>query len=141
MADKKVNLRVISPKTATDRRPYKLQKDADMVILRCITGDLGILTGRMPCSMVLGAGILRILDDGKEYRMAVIGGVAHVQGDIVTVLTDTALLPKDIDERSLIQEISQLEARVNSEGNLEVKNRLKEELKGLRIQLEVAITS
>ena len=138
MAHKKVNLRVIAPKTATDRKPYKLQKDADMVILRCITGDLGILSGRMPCSMVLGSGILRILDEGKEFRMAVIGGVAHVKDDIVTVLTDTALLPKDLDERGLMQEVASLEARVNSETDLKVKNGLKEELKGLRVQLEVA---
>ena len=138
MAHKKVNLRVIAPKTATDRKPYKLQKDADMVILRCITGDLGILCGRMPCSMVLGNGILRILDEGKEFRMAIMGGVAHVKDDIVTVLTETALLPNDIDERSLMQEVSSLEAKVNSEGDLRKKNELKEELKGLRVQLEVA---
>ena len=137
MADEKINLRVISPKTATDRRPYKLQKDADMVIFRCSTGDLGILSGRMPCSMVLGAGVLRILDDGKEFRMAVVGGVAHVQNDIVTVLSDTALLPKDIDAGSLKIEIGELERKINAESDLEVRNRLKEDLKGLRVQCEV----
>ena len=138
MADKKVNLRVISPHTATDKRPFKLQKDADMVILRCTTGDLGVLTGRMPCSMVLGTGVLRILDAGKEFRMAVMGGVAHVQDDVVTVLSDLALLPNDIDQDEVSLKIKNLEQQIAGVNDLTEKDRLKSELKGLRIQYEVA---
>jgi F0F1-type ATP synthase epsilon subunit len=41
--EKKVELRVIAPTMATDKSPYKFQKAVDMVIMRCSTGDMGIL--------------------------------------------------------------------------------------------------
>ena len=138
MTDRKLNLRVISPRTATDKRPYKLQKDSDLVILRCISGDLGILVGRMPCTMVLGSGILRSINDGKEYFMAIIGGVAHVNDDIVTVLTDNALFPQDIDQDEVSSQISDLQAKIEATTDLTTKNSLKSDLHDLRIQLEVA---
>ena len=138
MADRKLNLRVISPRSATDKRPYKLQKDSDLVIMRCITGDLGVLVGRMPCTMVLGSGILRSINDGKEYFMAIIGGVAHVSDDVVTVLTDTALFPNEIDESEIRSQISDLQAKIAEESDLTVKDGLKSDLYDLKIQLEVA---
>ena len=90
MADKKLELRVIAP-TATESKelaPYKKGVSVDMVIMRCTTGDLGVLPGRMPCSMVLGTGDLRIFDNGNERRVAISGGVASVSNDVVTILTD-----------------------------------------------------
>ena len=138
MADRKLTLRVISPRTATDRKPYKLQKDSDLVILRCITGDLGILVGRMPATMVLGSGILRSINDGKEYVMAIIGGVAHVSDDVVTVLTDTALFPQEIDRADIESQISVLQEKINETSDLTIKNGLKSDLYSLRIKLEVS---
>ena len=138
MADRKLKLRVISPRTATDKRPYKLQKDSDLVILRCTTGDLGILVGRMPCTMILGSGVLRSINDGKEYHMAIIGGVAHVSDDEVTVLTDNALFPNEIDESEIRSQISDLQAKIDVTSDLTIKNGLKSDLYDLRVQLEVA---
>ena len=138
MAERKLNLRVISPRTATDRKPYKLQKDSDLVILRCITGDLGILVGRMPCTMVLGSGILRSINDGKEYSMAIIGGVAHVSDDVVTVLTDNALFPNEIDQSEIKAQIDNLQSKIDGTDDLNIKNDLKSDLYDLKIQLEVA---
>ena len=138
MADKKVNLRVISPHSATDKRPYKLQKDADMVILRCTTGDLGIMYGRMPCSMVLGAGVLRILDAGKEFKMAVIGGVAYYEDNIVTVMSDVAMLANDIDRDEVVREIRDIENGLPTEQDVEAKRKSEEKLKELRVFLQVA---
>ena len=138
MADRKLNLRVISPRTATDKKPYRLKKESEMVILRCKTGDLGILVGRMPCTMVLGSGILRSFNEGKEYFMAIMGGVAHVQNDIVTVLTDTALFPQEIDQNEVSSQISDLEAKIKEAEDLVLKERLRADLRGLKIQLEVA---
>ena len=138
MAERKLNLRVISPRTATDKRPYKLQKESEMVILRCKTGDLGILVGRMPCTMVLGSGILRSFDEGKEYFMAIMGGVAHVQNDVVTVLTDTALFPQEIDQDEVKSQISEMEEKIKDTADLALKDSLRADLRGLRVQLEVA---
>jgi len=85
MADKKLELRIIAPSMSLEKN---LPKFADMVVVHCITGELGILPGRMPCAMVLGKGALRIHEGEMEYRMRIDGGIASVSGDVVTVLTN-----------------------------------------------------
>ena len=87
MADRKIELKIISPGQVIDKR---VPKKADMVIMRCLTGDLGVLPGRMPCSMALGTGLLRILNEGDEKKLNISGGIASVSNDVVTVLTETA---------------------------------------------------
>ena len=91
MADKKLELRIISPGQEIDSH---VPTTADMIILRCTTGDLGVLPGRTPCTMVLAAGDLRIINDGAEHRLTIDGGVASVERDVVTVLTEAAVLER-----------------------------------------------
>ena len=85
MADKKLELRIIAPGMTLKKKPPTL---ADMVVVHCITGELGILPGRMPCSMVLGKGSLRVHEGEREYRMKIDGGIASVSNDVVTVLSN-----------------------------------------------------
>lgn len=91
-AEKKLKLRVIESTMTPSKSPYKYENDVDMVILRCATGDLGILPGRVPCTMVLGDGVLRAYQGDVIDRLGVMGGIAHVSDDIVTVLSDTVSL-------------------------------------------------
>ena len=88
----------------------KFDKSVDMVIMRCISedmgkrsavGDLGVLPGHMPLSAVLGISPLRILDEsfeGGQNIMAVYGGVVTVKDDDVTIMTEMALWPDEIDK-------------------------------------------
>jgi F-type H+-transporting ATPase subunit epsilon len=71
-----------------------------MVILRTVTGDRGFMHGHEPCSVVLDAGVMRILrgEGQEEYKLAVLGGVAQIEDNIVTVLTETAEWPEEIDK-------------------------------------------
>jgi len=85
MAEKKLELKIISPGQPIHK---KIPKLADMVIMRCTTGDLGVLPGRSPCSLVLGEGVMRIINEGKEVNVNIGGGVANVSGDVVTVLSE-----------------------------------------------------
>ena len=84
----------------------KLDEPVDMVISRCITedmgprsavGDLGILPGHMPLQALLGISPLRIISDGTERMMAVFGGIIKVKDNVVTVVTERALWPEEID--------------------------------------------
>jgi len=86
MTDKKLELRIIAPGMSLEKKPPKF---ADMVIVHCKTGELGILPGRMPCSMVLGKGALRIHENETELRMKINGGIASVSNDVVTVLSNS----------------------------------------------------
>jgi len=91
MAKEKLRLKVATP----DKIKY--DREADMVIMRCITGDMGILPKHETCNAILDYGVLRILDDGEERRMAVFGGLAQVRDNIVTILANDAQWPEDID--------------------------------------------
>ena len=96
MADKKIEIYVITP-NATESEKYKFHGQAGMAVLRCLTGDMGILPGRVACSAILDNGILRILDDGEERKIMVYGGVFHFENDILTVLTQKALLSSEVN--------------------------------------------
>jgi len=91
MATGKVRLRVITPESV------KYDEDADMVIMRCTTGDMGILPKHEACSAILDYGVLRILNSREERRMAVFGGIAQVLDNVVTILANGAQWPEDID--------------------------------------------
>ena len=88
---KKVHLRILTP-SAT-----KVDEEVDMVIMRCTSGDMGVLPGHETYLCVLADGILRMLNRRRERRIAVFGGVVEVKDDVVTVLTEEAHWPGDID--------------------------------------------
>jgi len=96
MAEKKIDVFVITP-SATETEKYKFHGQADMVILRCLTGDMGILPMRVACAAILDDGPLRILDETGERTVMVYGGVFHFENDILTVLTQKALLPSEVE--------------------------------------------
>jgi F-type H+-transporting ATPase subunit epsilon len=87
----KLRLRIITPEKT------KYDSDVEMVIMRCMTGDMGILPKHEPCSATLDDGILRVIDSGEERRMAVFGGLVQVRDNVVTILTGDAQWPEDID--------------------------------------------
>src|ERR1700758_3628285 len=62
-------------------------------------GDLGILPRHAPLLTLLRPGEVRVrTPDGEEHHFFVGGGALEVQPSRVTVLADTALRAKDIDE-------------------------------------------
>lgn len=91
MATRKVRLRIITPEQ------IKVDEDVDRVIMRCTTGDMGILPGHEAYSTTLNYGVLRILAGGVERRIAVYGGLATIQNNVLTILTIGAEWPEDID--------------------------------------------
>lgn len=84
--------------TITTPRGIKFQERADMVIMRLIDGDMGVLPGHEPISAVLGDGILHIINDNWEAKLAVFGGLVEVNNQEVNIFTTIAQLPGEIDE-------------------------------------------
>ncbi|NLK39810.1 MAG: ATP synthase F1 subunit epsilon [Clostridiales bacterium] len=91
MKDKKLLLRIITP------RGKKVEQKADMLVMRCVGGDVGILPNHMPLSSPISDGILRIINGKEEQKMALFGGVVEVKNNIVTILTSIAQRPEEID--------------------------------------------
>jgi len=73
--------------------------EAKFVTLPGEAGELGILPGHAPLISRVRAGMVRISrTDGSEEDIFVAGGLLEVQPGVVTVLADTAVRSKDLDE-------------------------------------------
>ena len=69
-----------------------------MVICRTTDGEMAFLTGHAPFVGALGIAIVRIRQaDGTEQRAAVHGGFVEVRDNQVSILSDVAELPEQID--------------------------------------------
>lgn len=72
---------------------------ARFVALPGESGELGIYPRHTPLITRIKPGSVRIrLEDGQEEFVFVAGGILEVQPDCVTVLSDTAIRGKDLDE-------------------------------------------
>jgi F-type H+-transporting ATPase subunit epsilon len=73
--------------------------EAKFVALPGESGELGILPRHTPLITRIRPGAVRIeKDDGSEEFVFVAGGILEVQPNKVTVLADTAIRAKDLDE-------------------------------------------
>ena len=79
--------------------------DAEFVVLPGIMGELGIYPGHTPLLTQIKPGAVRIKMPGKadEELVFVQGGFLEVQPARVTVLADTAIRAKDLDEVSAME--------------------------------------
>lgn len=78
---------------------------AEFVVLPGEAGELGILPGHMPLMTRIkpGAVRLKIPNQTEEELIFVAGGVLEVQPGLVTVLADTAIRGKDLDEAKALE--------------------------------------
>ena len=128
----KLHLQIITPEQV------KLDENADMVIMRCTTGDMGILPGHMACSAILDYGVMRIMDGEAERRIAVFGGIAQVRNDHVFILANDAQWPEDIDQARAQREREQaMRLMRESEDQLEIQ-RNQVMMRRTLVQMEVS---
>ena len=72
----------------------------EFVVLPGEGGELGILPGHMPLMTRIRPGAVRLKLQGQEREelIFVAGGILEVQPGLVTVLADTAIRGRDLDE-------------------------------------------
>lgn len=71
---------------------------AEMVFAPLSTGEVGVLPRHAPLIARMKAGEVRVRTGTEELQFYVSGGVLEVQPHVVTVLADTAIRAKDMDE-------------------------------------------
>jgi len=72
---------------------------AKMIIATGEAGELGIAPRHAPLITRLKPGQVRVqMENGEEQCFYVSGGILEVQPQVVTVLADTAIRAKDLDE-------------------------------------------
>ena len=110
-------------------------------------GELGIAPRHAPLITRLKPGYVRVtLEDGEQQEFYVSGGILEVQPQVVTVLADTAIRARDLDEvvakkakedaeralanRGDAMEIAQAQARLaEAMAQLQALERLRKNLK------------
>ena len=109
MADK-LNLEVITPEKLA------LREQVDEVIVPGVNGELGILPDHTPLISQLKTGILSYRQGAQSTRMHVSGGFVEVADDRVSVLSDVAEKPEEIDVERALRAKDRAERRLGSRG-------------------------
>lgn len=85
---------------------------ADFVVVPLYDGELGIAPGHAPMIGRLGAGELRVQDQGELGRYYVEGGFVEVIDDTVTVLTGRAVPAAEIDAKATAGQLREARSAV-----------------------------
>ncbi len=96
--------------------------EARFVALPGEAGELGIYPRHAPLITRIKPGVVRILRaDGEQEHIFVAGGILEIQPHVVTVLADTAVRGKDLDEVKAAEALKRAEeARRNARDKLEI---------------------
>jgi F-type H+-transporting ATPase subunit epsilon len=111
--------------------------EAEFVVLPGEAGELGIYPRHTPLITRIKPGVVRIRQAGsaEEDQVFVAGGILEVQPHVVTVLADTAIRAKDLDEAKANESLRAAEeARKNATSDLEIA-KVEAEISALAAQL------
>jgi len=110
-----MKLEIVTP----EKKVY--EGEVDQVTLTTTEGQITVLPHHLPVFTQLAAGEITAKKDGKPIPLASGGGFAEITGDKVSVLTDLAQSPEEIDEKTV------LEAKKRAEEAMKEKHILSEE--------------
>ena len=92
--------------------------EASMVFAPAIMGEIGIAPRHAPLLTTLKPGEVRVqTPNGEEQFFFVSGGALEVQPHVVTVLADTALRARDLDEAAALQAKQRAEEALRDRGD------------------------
>lgn len=99
-------------------------------------GYVSIYSGHCPYIVSIRYGELKIYDEsGKLINLYIEGGIAEVTQNVIGVLTEKALYPKDIDIEVLKEKIEQIKNQATI--NEEEAKRNREEIDKYKKQIEI----
>jgi len=95
---------------------------AEMVFAPAELGEVGISPRHAPFITRLRPGEVRVkVSDKESYPFYVSGGILEVQPHLVTILTDTAIRAKDIDEAAALEAKARAEeALIDKSGKIDL---------------------
>ena len=111
--------------------------EAEFVVLPGMMGELGIYPRHTPLFTQIKPGSVRIKPvNGPEELVFVQGGFLEVQPNVVTVLADTAIRAKDLDEKSALEAKRAAEEAMQNKTSKEEIARAEAELAAALAQIE-----
>jgi len=102
-----------------------LETKAEFVAMPLYDGEIGILPGHSPMIGRLGYGEMRIRVGGKETRYYVDGGFVQVADNVVSILTNRAVLGTSLDVAAAREQLASASKRpAATDEELELRDRL-----------------
>lgn len=95
--------------------------EVEMVVLKTLEGEIGILKGHAPMVIAVAIGSMRIKKDGEWLEAVLSDGFMEIKQDKTVILVDSAEWPNEIDvnranaakvraEERLQRQLSQIES-------------------------------
>src|SRR5437763_12410959 len=89
--------------------------EVDQVDVPGMEGDFGVLAGHAPVVAAIRPGILTIFTGGTRQKIIVLGGLAEVSDNRLTVLTEVATSTAELDRAQFAETISEMEAKLSEQ--------------------------
>jgi F-type H+-transporting ATPase subunit epsilon len=86
--------------------------EVDQVDVPGMEGDFGVLSGHAPVVAAIRPGILTVITGGTREKIIVLGGLAEVSDNKLTVLADVATSMEDLDRAEFADRISAMEEKL-----------------------------
>lgn len=128
----KFRLQIISP----TRIFY--EDDIDMAEMRTTEGEIGVLAGHIPLTVILEPGVFRIKKDGEVKEAAMHDGFVQIKQTEVTVLAESCEWPEEIDRKRAEEAKIRAERRISGGSSATDMVRAEVALKKALLRLDMA---
>src|SRR5438876_10477950 len=98
--------------------------EVDQVDVPGVEGDFGVLAGHAPVVAAIRPGILTVTSGGTHQKIIVLGGLAEVSDNGLTVLADVATSTAELDRAQFAETISEMEAKLSEKEGSELDHAL-----------------
>lgn len=102
------HLRIITP----ERTFY--EGDVDMVEFNTTEGEIGVLPGHIPLTVIVKPGILTITEKDGEKEAALHSGFAEILPDGITIIAEIIEWPEEIDGHRAEEAMNRAKERLAS---------------------------
>lgn len=82
------------------------------LLLPAHDGEAGVLPAHEPFVGLLGTGVLKVVQNSKDYWFVVSSGIYEVNNEKVTVLAEVGESSDEVDVESAKEQVSELEPKV-----------------------------
>jgi F0F1-type ATP synthase epsilon subunit len=109
-----------------------MNKDVDSIVASGDTGQVGILTNRLPLLMKITKGFVKVNSNDVQY-VGIVNGVIDFKDNIATVIAQTAAIgTSEEDAFKIIEENDLLIKKANKQKNVDFVAAEKELLKNIK---------
>ena len=112
--------------------------EVDQVDIPGTEGDFGVLAGHAPIVAGVRPGILTIITGGTKQKIIVLGGLAEMSENKLTVLANVATSIEELDKAQFVETISEMQEKLSEKEGDELDSALErlDQFKSIQQQVE-----